>query len=112
MMNILNSMTRSAVSQNPDSTTGQNLIVNAFLHNSYLEQRFTALEARHSQELQAIQQEKQQLQELLERQSRMVTVLERQLATSTRNSTLLQHQQATLSETLQQLLAMISQCNG
>ncbi|KAK3511985.1 hypothetical protein QTP70_027652, partial [Hemibagrus guttatus] len=79
--------------------------------NSYLEQRFTALEARHSQELQAIQQEKQQLQELLERQNRMVTVLERQLATSTRNSTVLQHQQATLSETLQQLLAMISQCN-
>ncbi|KAF4073877.1 hypothetical protein AMELA_G00248350 [Ameiurus melas] len=79
--------------------------------NSYLEQRFTALEARHSQEMQAMQQEKQQQQELLDRQSHLVTVLERQLASSTRNSTLLQHQQATLSETLQRLLAMISQCN-
>lgn len=83
-----------------------------FLLNSYLEQRFTTLEARHSQELQAIQQEKQQLQELLDRQSRLVTVLERQLASSARNSTLLQHQQATLAETLQQLLAMIAKRNG
>lgn len=83
-----------------------------FLQNRYLEERFTALEARHSQELQAVQQEKQQLQELLDRQNRLVTVLEKQLASSTRNSTLLQHQQATLSETLQQLLAMIAQCNG
>ncbi|TSK31429.1 Angiopoietin-2 [Bagarius yarrelli] len=79
--------------------------------NDKKQQRFTALEARHSQELQAIQQEKHQLQELLDRQGRTVTVLERQLVASTRNSTMLQHQQATLSETLQQLLAMIGQCN-
>ncbi|XP_062846784.1 angiopoietin-2b isoform X2 [Trichomycterus rosablanca] len=79
--------------------------------NIYLEQRFAALEARHSQELQVIQQEKKQLQELLDMQSRMVTVLERQLATFTRNSTFLKHQQATLSDTLQQLLAKIIHSN-
>ncbi|KAL6456940.1 hypothetical protein MHYP_G00339030 [Metynnis hypsauchen] len=80
--------------------------------NSYLEQRFAAMEARHSQELQVIQQEKQQLQELLDRQSRLVTLLEGQLASSTRNSTLLQRQQATLSDTVQRLLALATHCNA
>ncbi|KAL7829503.1 hypothetical protein AOLI_G00303880 [Acnodon oligacanthus] len=80
--------------------------------NSYLEQRFAAMEARHSQELQVIQQEKQQLQELLDRQSRLVTLLEGQLASSTRNSTLLQRQQATLSDTVQRLLARATHCNA
>ncbi|XP_051519323.1 angiopoietin-2-like isoform X2 [Myxocyprinus asiaticus] len=79
--------------------------------NSYLEQRFAAMEARHSRELQAIQQEKQQLLELLERQSHLVNVLEGDLASSTRNSTLLQRQQATLTDTVQQLLAVVSHCN-
>ncbi|XP_051992029.1 angiopoietin-2-like isoform X1 [Xyrauchen texanus] len=79
--------------------------------NSYLEQRFAAMEARHSRELQAIQQEKQQLLELLERQSNLVNVLEGDLASSTRNSNLLQHQHATLTDTVQQLLAMVSHSN-
>ncbi|XP_026856703.2 angiopoietin-2b [Electrophorus electricus] len=79
--------------------------------NSLLEQRFLDMEARHSQELQASQQEKEQLQELLDRQSRLVTLLEGQLASSTRNSTLLQRQQAALSDTVQQLLALVTHCN-
>uniref|UniRef100_W5K560 Angiopoietin 2b n=1 Tax=Astyanax mexicanus TaxID=7994 RepID=W5K560_ASTMX len=79
--------------------------------NSYLEQRFAAMETRHSQELQAIQQEKQQLQGLLDRQSRLVTLLEGQLASSTRNSTLLLRQQAALSDTVQRLLATVTHCN-
>lgn len=79
---------------------------------SYLEQRFAAMEARHSRELQAIQQEKQQLLELLDRQNHLVSLLEGELASSTRNSTLLQRQQATLTDTVQQLLAMVTHCNG
>uniref|UniRef100_A0A4W4G155 Fibrinogen C-terminal domain-containing protein n=1 Tax=Electrophorus electricus TaxID=8005 RepID=A0A4W4G155_ELEEL len=78
--------------------------------HSLLEQRFLDMEARHSQELQASQQEKEQLQELLDRQSRLVTLLEGQLASSTRNSTLLQRQQAALSDTVQQLLALCISC--
>ncbi|KAG1947040.1 angiopoietin-1 [Pimephales promelas] len=79
--------------------------------NSYLEERFGAMEAKHSRELQVIQQEKQQLLELLDRQNHLVGLLEEELASSTRNSTLLQRQQATLTDTVQQLLAMVSQCN-
>ncbi|XP_030644351.1 angiopoietin-2b [Chanos chanos] len=79
--------------------------------NSFLEQRFAAMEARHGQELLAAQQEKRQLQELLERQSHLVTLLEEELARSVSNSTLLQHQQAILTDTVQQLLAMVTHCN-
>ncbi|XP_016309519.1 angiopoietin-2-like [Sinocyclocheilus anshuiensis] len=79
--------------------------------NSYLEQRFAAMEARHSRALQAIQQEKQQLLELLDRQNHLVSLLEGELASSTHNSTLLQRQQATLTDTVQQLLAMVTHCN-
>ncbi len=80
--------------------------------HSYLEQRFGAIEARHGRELQAIQKEKQQLLELLDRQNHLVSLLEGELASSTRNSTLLQRQQATLTDTVQQLLAMVIHCNG
>ncbi|XP_076864821.1 angiopoietin-2b [Brachyhypopomus gauderio] len=79
--------------------------------NSLLEQRFQAMESRHVQELQESQQEKERLQEVLDRQSRLVTLLEGQLDSSTHNSTLLQRQQAHLSETVQQLLAMVTHCN-
>ncbi|XP_048057445.1 angiopoietin-2b isoform X2 [Megalobrama amblycephala] len=79
--------------------------------NSYLEERFAAMEAKHSRELQVIQQEKQQLQELLDRQNHLVSLLEGELASSTRNSTLLQRQQATLTDTVQKLLAMVTHCN-
>ncbi|XP_065148510.1 angiopoietin-2b [Paramisgurnus dabryanus] len=79
--------------------------------NSYLEHRFAAMDARHSRELQVIQQEKQHLLDQLDRQSHLVTLLEGELASSTRNSTLLQRQQATITDTVQQLLAMVTHCN-
>ncbi|XP_066531259.1 angiopoietin-2b isoform X2 [Hoplias malabaricus] len=79
--------------------------------NSYLEQRFAMMESRHRQELQVIQQEKQQLQKLLDSQNRLVALLEGQLDSSTRNSTLLQQQQAALSDTVQRLLAMVTHSN-
>ncbi|XP_058474469.1 angiopoietin-2b [Solea solea] len=79
--------------------------------NSFLEQRLLALEARHGRELQGLQSEKQQLQELLERQSRLVGQLQGELGSSTLNSTLIQRQQAVLTDTVQQLLTMVSHCN-
>ncbi|XP_029920279.1 angiopoietin-2b [Myripristis murdjan] len=79
--------------------------------NSFLEQKFLALEAQYGRELQSLQSEKQQLQELLERQSQLVTQLQGELGSSTYNSTLLQRQQATLTDTVQQLLAMVNHCN-
>ncbi|XP_036371732.1 angiopoietin-2b isoform X3 [Megalops cyprinoides] len=80
--------------------------------NGFLEQRLAAMEGRHAQELQALQQDKVQLQELLDRQSRLVTQLEGELGSSTRNSSLLQRQQATLMESMQQIMAMVTHCNG
>uniref|UniRef100_A0A8C6L3B7 Angiopoietin 2b n=1 Tax=Nothobranchius furzeri TaxID=105023 RepID=A0A8C6L3B7_NOTFU len=79
--------------------------------NSFLEQRLLALEARYGKELQGLQSEKQQLQDLLERQSSLVTQLQGELGSSTLNSTTLQKQQAVLTDTVQQLLAKVSQCN-
>ncbi|KAM9838397.1 angiopoietin-2b [Aulostomus maculatus] len=80
--------------------------------NSFLEQRLLALEARYGRELQGLQGEKQQLQELLERQSDLVSQLQGELGSSTLNSTLLQRQQALLTDTVQQLLAMVNRCSA
>ncbi|XP_071775893.1 angiopoietin-2b [Centroberyx gerrardi] len=79
--------------------------------NSFLEERFLALEARYGRELQGLQSEKQQLQELLEQQSGLVSQLQGELGSSTYNSTVLQRQQAVLTDTVQQLLAMVNHCN-
>ncbi|KAM3595982.1 uncharacterized protein V6R79_006348 [Siganus canaliculatus] len=79
--------------------------------NSFLEERLLALEARYGRELQGLESEKQQLQELLERQNRLVSRLQGELSSSALNSTLLQRQQAVLTDTVQQLLAMVSHCN-
>ncbi|XP_076006024.1 angiopoietin-2b [Genypterus blacodes] len=79
--------------------------------NSFLEQRLLALEARYGRELQGLQSEKLQVQELLEKQSGLVSQLQGELGSSTHNSTLLQRQQAVLSDTVQQLLARVKHCN-
>uniref|UniRef100_A0A3B5KWA0 Fibrinogen C-terminal domain-containing protein n=1 Tax=Xiphophorus couchianus TaxID=32473 RepID=A0A3B5KWA0_9TELE len=76
--------------------------------NSFLEQRLLALEARYGKELQDLQGEKQQLQDVLERQSRLVSQLEGELGSSTLNSTTLQRQ----TDTVEQLLTRVRQCNG
>lgn len=83
-----------------------------FCLRSFLEQRLLALEARYGKELQGLESEKQQLQELLERQSRLVSQLQGELGSTTLNSTSLQKQQAVLTDTVQQLLAMVNHCNG
>ncbi|XP_037549330.1 angiopoietin-2b [Nematolebias whitei] len=79
--------------------------------NSFLEQRLLALEARYGKELLGLQNEKQQLQDLVERQSQLVSQLQGELGSSTLNSTTLQRQQAVLTDTVQQLLTKVSQCN-
>uniref|UniRef100_A0AAZ3Q6D3 Fibrinogen C-terminal domain-containing protein n=1 Tax=Oncorhynchus tshawytscha TaxID=74940 RepID=A0AAZ3Q6D3_ONCTS len=73
---------------------------------------FSALEARHVEELQGLQRERQQLQDMLERQRRLVTQLHGELGTSTHTSTRLQKQQGILTDTVEQLLAMVTHCNG
>lgn len=70
------------------------------------------MEVRYGRELQGLESEKQQLHELVERQSRLVSQLQGELGSSTHNSTLLQRQQAVLTGTVQQLLAMVNHCNG
>ena len=91
----------------------ENKIIALFLClRSFLEQRLLALEARYGKELQGLESEKQQLQELLERQSRLVSQLQGELGSTTLNSTSLQKQQAVLTDTVQQLLAMVNHCNG
>lgn len=79
---------------------------------SFLEQRLLALEAQYGKALQGLESEKHQLQELLERQSRLVNQLQGELGSSTLNSSLLQRQQSVLTDTVQQLLAMVNHCNG
>lgn len=79
---------------------------------SFLEQRLLALETRYGRELQGFHSEKQQLQELVERQSRLVSQLQGELGRSTLNSSLLQRQQAALTDTVQQLLATRNRCDG
>ncbi|XP_077363168.1 angiopoietin-2b [Festucalex cinctus] len=79
--------------------------------DSFLEQRLLALEARYGMELQGLQREKQQLQEVMQRQSRLVGQLQGELAGATFNNTLLQRQQAQLTDTVEQLLALVNHCN-
>ncbi|XP_061673603.1 angiopoietin-2b [Syngnathoides biaculeatus] len=79
--------------------------------NSFLEQRLLALEARYGTELQGLQREKQQLRELMQRQSRLVGQLQGDLGGATLNNTLLQRQQSQLADTVEQLLALVNNCN-
>lgn len=79
---------------------------------SFLEQRLLGLEARYVRELQGLEREKEHLQELVERQSQTVSQLQAEVGSSMRNSTLMQRQQATLMDTVQQLLAMVNNCKG
>lgn len=79
---------------------------------SLLEQRLLALETRYGKELQELESKKKQLQQLVERQSQTVSQLQAEVGSSTRNSTLMQRQQAVLMDTVQQLLATVNNCKG
>ncbi|XP_007892227.1 angiopoietin-2a [Callorhinchus milii] len=76
--------------------------------NGLLEQKVSEIEDKHEVELQSLKQEKEQLQKLVTRQNSIIEELEKQLATATLNSTVLQKQQLDLIETVHNLINLVS----
>ncbi|EMP34885.1 Angiopoietin-2 [Chelonia mydas] len=79
--------------------------------NSFLEKKVLDVEGKHEEELQGIKAEKLEMQGLLSRQTQLIQELEQHLATASANNTVLQRQQASLMDTVHQLLSLVSQCN-
>ncbi|XP_050788073.1 angiopoietin-2-like isoform X2 [Gopherus flavomarginatus] len=79
--------------------------------NSFLEKKVLDVEAKHEEELQGIKAEKLEMQSLLSKQTQLIRELEQHLATASANNTVLQRQQASLMDTVHQLLSLVSQCN-
>ncbi|XP_078073292.1 angiopoietin-1-like isoform X2 [Mustelus asterias] len=77
--------------------------------NSLLEQKLLEMEDRHKGEIEALRQEKSSLQDLVLRQSRVIDELEARLSGATVNNTSLQKQQRELTDTVQNLLRLVSQ---
>ncbi|XP_064408154.1 angiopoietin-2-like [Latimeria chalumnae] len=80
--------------------------------NSFLEQKVLDLAGKHETELQEIKAEKLEMQKLVVRQSEIIGELEKQLTVATLNSSMLQKEQSSLTETVQQLISLVSQLNG
>lgn len=78
---------------------------------SFLEKKVLDVEGKHKEELQGIKAEKLEMQGLLSRQTQLIQELEQHLATASANNTVLQRQQASLMDTVHQLLSLVSQCN-
>nr|XP_023667823.1 angiopoietin-1 [Paramormyrops kingsleyae] len=76
--------------------------------NRFLEQKVQEMEARHSEELESLREEKVSLQELVAKQSHVIQELESQLGQATGNNTALQRQQQELTDTVQGLLNLCS----
>ncbi|XP_065277760.1 angiopoietin-2-like isoform X4 [Emys orbicularis] len=79
--------------------------------NSFLEKKVLDVEGKHEEELQGIKAEKLEMQSLLSKQTQLIRELEQHLATASANNTVLQRQQASLMDTVHQLLSLVSQCN-
>lgn len=79
--------------------------------NSFLEKKVLDVEGKHEEELQGIKAEKLEMQGLLSKQTQLIRELEQHLATASANNTALQRQQASLLDTVTQLLSLVSQCN-
>ncbi|XP_053868118.1 angiopoietin-2-like isoform X2 [Malaclemys terrapin pileata] len=79
--------------------------------NSFLEKKVLDVEGKHEEELQGIKAEKLEMQSLLSKQTQLIRELEQHLATASANNTVLQRQQASLMNTVHQLLSLVSQCN-
>uniref|UniRef100_UPI00398F29AB angiopoietin-1-like isoform X1 n=1 Tax=Pristiophorus japonicus TaxID=55135 RepID=UPI00398F29AB len=77
--------------------------------NSFLEQKLLEMEGRHKDEIETLRQEKTSLQDLVLRQSRVIDELETRLNRATVNNTSLQKQQRELTETVHDLLKLVSQ---
>lgn len=69
------------------------------------------MESRHEEELQGLKAKKLEMQGLLSQQAQLVWELQQHLASASANTTVLQRQQASLVETVHQLLGLVSQCN-
>ncbi|XP_055970010.1 angiopoietin-2 [Sorex fumeus] len=76
--------------------------------NSVLERKVLDMEGQHVLQLRSLREEKDQLQVLLSKQSSVIEALEKQLASATVNSSVLQKQQHHLMDTVHGLLAMLS----
>ncbi|XP_074832176.1 angiopoietin-2-like [Carettochelys insculpta] len=79
--------------------------------NSYLEKKVLAMEGKHEEELQGIKAEKLEMQHLLSKQTQLIRDLEQHLTTALANNTALQRQQASLLDTITQLLSRVSPSN-
>ncbi|XP_044853773.1 angiopoietin-2-like isoform X1 [Mauremys mutica] len=79
--------------------------------NSFLEKKVLDVEGKHEEELQGIKAEKLEMQSLLSKQTQLIRELEQHLAIASANNTVLQRQQASLMDTVHQLLSLVSQCN-
>uniref|UniRef100_A0A8D0G742 Fibrinogen C-terminal domain-containing protein n=1 Tax=Sphenodon punctatus TaxID=8508 RepID=A0A8D0G742_SPHPU len=79
--------------------------------NSFLERKMLALEGKREEELHGIKAEKLEMQQLLSQQNELIGELEQRLSTASLNNTALQKQQASLMETVHQLMGLMSQFN-
>ncbi|XP_067832563.1 angiopoietin-1-like isoform X3 [Heptranchias perlo] len=77
--------------------------------NRFLEQKLLEMEGRHKEEIETLRHEKISLQDLVLRQSRVIDELEIRLNRATVNNTSLQQQQRQLTETVHNLLNLVSQ---
>ncbi|XP_055670702.1 angiopoietin-4 [Falco peregrinus] len=77
--------------------------------NNILEVRVLEMETKHQAELAGARSEKEKLQHLVSRQSGTIEELEKSLLAASTNTSLLQHQQLQLLETVQSLVRLVSQ---
>ncbi|XP_032825085.1 angiopoietin-2-like isoform X1 [Petromyzon marinus] len=80
--------------------------------NSLLERKVVEVEQRQQQELQALRRERDELQQAVLQRGELMDALERQLLGATHNQTVLQRQQAELTETVRTLLNAIAQASS
>ncbi|XP_061453094.1 angiopoietin-2-like isoform X2 [Rhineura floridana] len=79
--------------------------------NSFLEKKVLAMEGKREEELQGLRSEKLEIQRLFSKQMDLVGHLEQRLSTALVNNTALQRQQASLAETVKNLMGLVSQCD-
>ncbi|XP_010567728.1 PREDICTED: angiopoietin-4 [Haliaeetus leucocephalus] len=80
--------------------------------NNILEVRVLEMETKHQAELAGARSEKEKLQRLVSRQSGTIEELEKSLLAASANTSLLQHQQVQLLESVQSLVRLVSQGRG
>ncbi|NWH54642.1 ANGP4 protein, partial [Fregata magnificens] len=80
--------------------------------NNILEVRVLEMETKHQAELAGARSEKEKLQRLVSRQSGTIEELEKSLLATSANTSLLQHQQLQLLESVQSLVRLVSQGRG